>query len=120
MFLIGWRGLGPELARLGGPDQRRTGPVLGFKQPRSPRARDGAFDPQATSAAGIHPASPRRLEWVDGRSLAELLVEPNHPSAPIAPPLVLPPNWRDVTAEKVGTVIGIVGATAAGKGTKPG
>jgi hypothetical protein len=32
-------------------------------------------------------------------------------------PLVLP---RDVTAEKIGTVIGIVGATAAGKGTKPG
>jgi Tfp pilus assembly ATPase PilU len=32
---------------------------------------------------------------------------------------VLPPNFRDVTAEKVGTVIGIVGATGAGKGTKP-
>jgi hypothetical protein len=31
-------------------------------------------------------------------------------------PLWLPPNCRDVTAEKVGTVIGIVGATAA----KPG
>jgi Tfp pilus assembly ATPase PilU len=35
-------------------------------------------------------------------------------------PLVLPPNFRDVTAEKVGTVIGIVGATAAAKATKPG
>jgi Tfp pilus assembly ATPase PilU len=33
---------------------------------------------------------------------------------------VLPPNFRDVTAEKVGTVVVIVGATAAGKGTKPG
>jgi hypothetical protein len=31
-----------------------------------------------------------------------------------------PPNFRDVTAEKVGTVMAIVGATAAGKGTKPG
>jgi Tfp pilus assembly ATPase PilU len=39
---------------------------------------------------------------------------------PPRPPLVLPPNFRDVTAEKVGTVIGIVGATAVGKGTKPG
>jgi len=26
------------------------------------------------------------------------------------PPLVLPPNCRDVTAEKAGTMIGIVGA----------
>ena len=34
-------------------------------------------------------------------------------------PLRLPPNFRDVTAEKIGTVIGIVGATAA-KATKPG
>jgi hypothetical protein len=34
-------------------------------------------------------------------------------------PLQLPPNCRDVTAEKIGTVIGIVGATAA-KATKPG
>jgi hypothetical protein len=32
---------------------------------------------------------------------------------------VLPPNFVDVTAEKVGTVIGIVGAAAA-KATKPG
>jgi hypothetical protein len=34
--------------------------------------------------------------------------------------LVLPANCRDMTAERVGTVIGIVGATAAEKGTKPG
>jgi hypothetical protein len=35
--------------------------------------------------------------------------------APTPPrePLRLPPNCRDVTAEKAGTVIGIVGATAA-------
>jgi hypothetical protein len=33
--------------------------------------------------------------------------------------LVRPPNCRDVTAEKIGTVIGIIGATAA-KATKPG
>jgi hypothetical protein len=31
-------------------------------------------------------------------------------------PLVLPPNFRDVTAERIGTVIGIVGVTGAGKG----
>jgi hypothetical protein len=30
------------------------------------------------------------------------------------PPLVLPPNFRDVTAEKVGTVMAIVVAPAAG------
>jgi hypothetical protein len=30
-------------------------------------------------------------------------------------PLQLPPNFRDVTAEKVGTVVAIVGATAAPK-----
>jgi Tfp pilus assembly ATPase PilU len=35
-------------------------------------------------------------------------------------PLVLPANFRDVTAERVGTIIGIIGATAAGKGTKLG
>jgi hypothetical protein len=40
-------------------------------------------------------------------------------STPPRPPLRLPPNFRDVTAEKVGTVIGISGATAA-KATKPG
>jgi hypothetical protein len=40
------------------------------------------------------------------------------PTPPRAP-LVFPPNCRDVTAEKIGTVIGIVGATAA-KATKPG
>jgi len=35
------------------------------------------------------------------------------PAPPPRQPLQLPPNFRDVTAEKVGTVIGIVGATAA-------
>jgi hypothetical protein len=29
-------------------------------------------------------------------------------------PLVLPPNFRDVTAEKIGTGIGIIGASATG------
>jgi hypothetical protein len=37
---------------------------------------------------------------------------------PPRPPLRLPPNCRDVTAEKTGTVIRVVGATAA-KATKP-
>jgi hypothetical protein len=41
--------------------------------------------------------------------------------APTPPrqPLRLPANFRDMTAEKIGTVIGIVGATAA-TATKPG
>jgi hypothetical protein len=41
--------------------------------------------------------------------------------APTPPrqPLQLPPNFRDVTAEKIGTVTGIVGAAGA-KATKPG
>jgi hypothetical protein len=34
-------------------------------------------------------------------------------------PVQWPPNCRDVTAEKIGTVMGISGATAA-KATKPG
>jgi hypothetical protein len=36
---------------------------------------------------------------------------------PVPPrqPVVLPPNFRDVTAEKVGTVVAIVGTTAAPK-----
>jgi hypothetical protein len=38
------------------------------------------------------------------------------PATPPKPPLVLPPNFIDWTAEKIGTVIGIVGATAAQKG----
>jgi Tfp pilus assembly ATPase PilU len=37
--------------------------------------------------------------------------------APPRPPLRLPPNCRDVTAKKIGTVIGIVGATGAEKAT---
>jgi hypothetical protein len=36
---------------------------------------------------------------------------PDYPNpVPPRPPLALPPNFRDVTAEKVGTVIAIVGA----------
>jgi hypothetical protein len=37
--------------------------------------------------------------------------------SPPRQPLVLPPNFRDVTAEKVGTVVVIVGVSAAG--TRP-
>jgi hypothetical protein len=33
------------------------------------------------------------------------------------PPLVLPPNCRDTTAEHVGTIIAIVGAIRTVKGT---
>jgi hypothetical protein len=39
---------------------------------------------------------------------------------PAREPLRLPANCRDVTAEKIGTVIGITGATAAAKAMKPG
>jgi hypothetical protein len=41
-----------------------------------------------------------------------------HAAADPREPLVLPANFVDRTAEKVGTVIGIIGATAA-KATKP-
>jgi hypothetical protein len=34
--------------------------------------------------------------------------------SPPRPPLQLPPNFRDATAERGGTVVVIVGATAAG------
>jgi Tfp pilus assembly ATPase PilU len=34
---------------------------------------------------------------------------------PLLAPLVLPPNCRDVTAEKVGTLVVIVGATGGGR-----
>jgi hypothetical protein len=33
---------------------------------------------------------------------------------PPRPPLVLPPNFRDVTAERTGVIIGIVGVPPAG------
>jgi hypothetical protein len=35
-------------------------------------------------------------------------------------PLQWPPNARDVTAEKIGVITGIVGATALARATKPG
>jgi hypothetical protein len=50
---------------------------------------------------------------------ATITDKPTRPEPTPRPPLVLPPNFRDVTAEKIGTVIGIVGAMAA-KATKPG
>jgi hypothetical protein len=37
---------------------------------------------------------------------------------PLREPLRLPPNCRDVTAKKIGTVIGIIGATAAVQGSQ--
>src|SRR5580704_12382990 len=57
--------------------------------------------------------------WLTFRSQCQMLNMTDKP-APTPPkqPLVLPPNGRDVTAEKIGTIVGIVGATAAGKGTK--
>jgi len=39
---------------------------------------------------------------------------------PPEPPLVWPPNARDVTAEKIGVIIGISGATAPAKATRDG
>ena len=59
----------------------------------------------------------------EGSKRPEMPVLPDTADRPqdrAAQPLVLPPNCRDVTAEKIGTVIGIVGAMAAGKATKPG
>jgi hypothetical protein len=53
----------------------------------------------------------------DGETVEETEDEPKPGwptllALPPREPLVLPPNFRDVTAGKVGTVIGIVGATA--------
>ena len=52
-------------------------------------------------------------------TMALMTDNPKNPVSPPRQPLVLPANCRDVTAEKIDTVIGIVGATAA-KATKPG
>jgi hypothetical protein len=52
------------------------------------------------------------LRMIDNKPEQSVTVTDSKPR----PPLVFPPNFRDVTAEKIGTVIGIVGA----KGTKPG
>jgi hypothetical protein len=46
------------------------------------------------------------------------MIDKAAPTPPRAP-LRFPENWRDVTAEQAGTVIGIIGATAA-EATKPG
>jgi hypothetical protein len=55
------------------------------------------------------------LRMIDNKPEASETVQDSKPR----PPLVFPPNFRDVTAEKVGTIVGIVGVTAA-KATKPG
>jgi hypothetical protein len=55
-----------------------------------------------------------------GRTLSMLRLTITHAGRQACQPLRLPPNSRDVTAERVGTVIGIIGATAAGEATKPG
>jgi hypothetical protein len=64
---------------------------------------------------GFVPSDPRTV--VASAQRADHQPVPN-PVSPPRPPLVLPPNCRDVTAEKVGTVIGIVGATAAKAGAR--
>jgi hypothetical protein len=56
------------------------------------------------------------LRMIDNKPEQSVTVTDSKPR----PPLVLPPNCRDVTAEKTGTVSGIVGATAPVKATKPG
>jgi hypothetical protein len=49
-----------------------------------------------------------------GRTLSMLRLTITDAGRQARQPLRLPENFRDVTAEKVSTVIGIVGATAAG------
>jgi hypothetical protein len=56
------------------------------------------------------------LRMIDNKPEQSVTVTDSKPR----PPLVFPPNFRDVTAEKIGTTIGIIGATGAQKGTKPG
>jgi hypothetical protein len=58
--------------------------------------------------------------WLTFRSQCQMLNTTDKPApTPPRPRLVFPPNFRDVTAETIGTVIGIVGVTGA-KATKPG
>ena len=66
----------------------------------------------------------RSLWWAAGATNAGGPLYRHNPyntqsRSPPREPLRLPPNSAQVTAEKIGTVIGIVGATAA-KATKPG
>jgi len=57
--------------------------------------------------------------WLTFRSQCQMLNITDKPApTPPRPPLQLPPNFVDRTAEKIGTVIGIVGATAAEKATE--
>ena len=62
--------------------------------------------------------SPWAAGWASGGEGGSPFPRASPPHRPAT--RVLPPNFRDVTAEKVGTVVAIVGATAAGKGTEPG
>jgi hypothetical protein len=67
---------------------------------------------------GLAVASPEIVK-AGGRTLSMLRLTMTDAGRQACQPLVLPLNARDVMAEKIGTVIGIVGATAA-KATKPG
>jgi hypothetical protein len=74
---------------------------------------------RATSV--LLPRAPNVLITLSGASLCYSAKHDRRtqPSATTPAP-VLPPNFRDVTAERVGTIMVIVGATAAVKNTKPG
>jgi hypothetical protein len=50
---------------------------------------------------------PLRRGWPNSRRFSRLWC----PRQPLTVPLQLPPNCREVTAERVGTVVVIVGAT---------
>jgi hypothetical protein len=67
---------------------------------------------------GLAVAKPEIVK-AGGRTLSMLRLTITDAGRQACQPLRLPENFRDVTAEKVGTVIGIVGATAVQKGTKP-
>jgi hypothetical protein len=57
------------------------------------------------------------LNWCSNPSSIMLRGHANGPE-PTAP-LQLPANRTHVTPERIGTMVAIIGATAAGKGTKP-
>ena len=56
------------------------------------------------------------LRMIDNKPEQSVTVTDSKPR----PLLVFPPNFVDRTAERIGTVIGVVGATAAENATKPG
>jgi hypothetical protein len=122
------RGLGSLLAQHQERDQRRDGSEGDRNgEDVGPRHAGSSAMPHGLRQGCQHSIlalAAVQAKALCGPSLPWPLLLPRPPPRPplvlSSRGLVLPPNFRDVTARKVGTVMAIVGATAAGKGTKPG